>query len=237
MQPGDTVNLTIGRQTASGASAPGKVTADFTVATYLNGAASSIGAAFTEIETSGNWTMYKCAGTLPSTAGLVTIKIQPTSAYDVISPDTFEFEVEGYDQDATASLFLTAQGQPGVLSAADSDLGDVVDGDDYLSSTLTIPAAKLLPLGQSNIVGLTMEAAALDTPGGTPVPITCTVVSDTGNTVNISWTRTTFASLSTSPNKSWFIDIQAVKAGAPTKVVTTNRYKFTMVWQRDTRTS
>lgn len=237
MIPGDTVSFTIGRQTAAGFPASGLATADFDVDAFLDGASTSISPTFTSVQTNGGWWEYKMQTTMPATAGRLKITVQPTSGYDIISPSLIEGEIESYDTDTLANLFLTAQGQPGVLSAADSDLGDIVDGDDYISSTLTVPAAKLLPLGQSDLTGLTMEAAALDTPGGTPVTLTCTVVSAAANTLNISWTRSTFASLGTSPNKAWFIDVQAVKAGAPTKVATVLRYKFTMVWQRDTRTS
>lgn len=238
MQPGDAVTFTIGRQTAAGAPSTDKVTADFITAAYLDGVLTSISPAYTEVTTSnGNWREYKLAATMPATAGRLKITVQPSSGFDVISPAMLEDEIEAYDADALANLFLTAQGQPGVLSAADSELGDIVDGDSYKSATLTMPSGKLTPFGQSDLTGLTMEAALMTAPGGTSYPITCTVVSAAARTLTISWDTQQHPSLTTQANAPWYIDIQGIKTGPPKIIVTLARYRFTQVWQRDTRTT
>ncbi len=203
----------------------------------------------TEISTVGNipnqWTQYKIAVTLSSTAGRFNERLMPASGYDLISPDIFQGEIEAYDTDALAALMLTQQGQPAVGSAADANIGDIVDGDSFISATLTVPLAKLTSLGYglADLTGLTIEAAIMDAPGGTSYPITCAVVSAVGLTFAFSWVTQQHPALTTAPSKVWYIDIQLIKpldyplAGNLKTIVTTNRYMFTQVWQRETRTT
>ncbi len=239
MQPGNTIYLTIGRQTAAGLPSSGKALGDFTIAAYVDGVAASVSPSIAEIGVNGAFQEYKAGFTVPSTAGRLKLKFQAASGYDIISPDIFEGEIESYDLDALASLFLTAQGTPGVLSAADSSLGDIVDGDSYLSGTLTMPAGKLSPFVIADIsaAGITVEAAIMATPGGTSYPITVAVVSGVGLTFNIGWNTQQHPAMTTANSATWFIDVQVIKTGPPKQIITTNRYSFNQVWQRDTRTT
>ncbi len=225
------------------------VAADFVLAPSLDGAVTTPVTTATEVSTVGvapnQWTQYKIAVTLTSSAGRLNERVMPASGYDLISPDIFQGEIESYDMDALAALMLTQQGQPAVGSAADSNIGDIVDGDSYVSETLTVPLAKLTSLGYgiADLTGLTIEAAIMDAPGGTSYPITCTVVSAPGLTFNFGWTTQQHPALTTAPSKVWYIDIQLIKpldyplAGNLKTITTSNRYLFTQVWQRDTRTS
>ncbi len=238
-QPGDTIYLVVGRQTPGGSGATGLVAADFVFAPSLDGAVTAPVTTCTEISTVGNvpnqWTQYKIAVTLTGSSGRFNERIMPASGFDLISPDVFQGEIEAYDVDALAALMLTSQGVPAVTSAADNDLGDIVDGDSYKSATLTVPLGKLTPLGVSDLTGLTAEAAIMLAPGGTSYPITMTVVSIPLLTFNISWTTQQHPALTTQNSVQCFIDVQFILPGSPNKIATTNRYTFTQVWQRDTR--
>lgn len=241
-RPGDTIYLVVGRQTPGGAGSTGKVAADFVFAPTLDGVVTTPVTTATEVSTVGNvpnqWTQYKIAVTLSSTAGRFSERVMPAGGFDVISPDVFQGEIEAYDVDALAALMLTSQGVPAVTSAADNDLGDIVDGDAYTSATLTVPLGKLTPLGQSDLTALTIRAAIMATPGGTQYNITATIVSAVGLTFNFNWpggASQPHPALTTENSKPWFLDVQLIKSA--TLIATTNRYTFTQQWQRDTRTA
>lgn len=240
MIPGDPIEVTAWRQTAAGAASTGKVLADFITDAYLDGDAVAMVWVVTEGVTDGAWRQYKFASTLPSTAGYLQVFFQPASGTDFISPSSFGGEIESYDMDAMAALFLTAQGVPAVTSAADSNLGDVVDGDTYKSATLTFPSGKLSPHGITDIsaVGITLQASIKATPGGTAYPITATVVSGPGLTFNISWaggSSQPFPALTTQANVAQYIDVQILKTGVPNVIVTGYRLSFNQVWAREDR--
>ncbi len=240
MKTGDTITIRFKRQsilsTGSVAGASGKVVGDHV--TTVNGSTVTLGS-FTEIGTVGSWTEYSGTTTAPSTAGLFSVTVQTAAGTDIISPSAFLFDVMAYDDAALANLLLTTQGIPSVLSAADSSLGDIVDGDSYLSSTLTMPAGKLSPFSITNIaaVGITVEAAIMLAPNGTSYPITAAVVSGPGLTFTVGWDTQQHPAMTTQSMLVWSMDVQVIKTGPPKQIITTNRYTFNQVWQRDTRTT
>jgi hypothetical protein len=236
----DTVTLYVGRQTADERPAYTRAAGDFVVS--LNGVLKTIGN-FTEIgnPTGSKWCDYSFTVGLDSAIGLKAIRVEPTD--NTLSTDVIAVwyggEIENYDNDMLASLLLTQQGIPAVTSAADNSLGDIVDGDSYKSATLTMPAAKLTPFSISDIsaAGITVEAAIMGAPGGTSYPITAAVVSGTGLSFTISWDTQLHPGLTTTSSATWYIDVQVIKTGPPKQIITTNRYSFNQVWQRDTRTT
>lgn len=242
MIPGDPFSFVVLRQAIDGSAATGKTSANFTVQGFRDGAAAALTVtSVTEGATygpSGNqWRAYAfLIAALPSTAGFDQIHLFADNT-DAVWPDAFGGEVESYDLASMAALFLTAQGVPAVQSAADSSLGDIVDEDSYLSPVLTMPAGKLSPFGITDIsaAGLTVQAAVKATPGGTGYPITVTIVSGPALEFRIGWDDQPFPELGTSESAAWYIDVQVVKTGPPQQIITTNRYSFTQVWQRDTR--
>lgn len=240
MIPGDLIEVNVWRQTAAGAASTGKVLADFIIDQQLDGDAVSMTWVVTEGVTDGTWRAYKFASTLPSTAGYLQLFFQPATGTDFLSPSKFGGEIESYDMDSMAALFLSSQGIPAVTSAADNTLGDIVDGDTYKSATLTFPSGKLSPHGITDIsaVGITLQASVKATPGGTAYPIVATVVSGPGLTFNISWAggaTQPFPALTTEANKAQFIDVQVLKSGTPNVIVTGYRLSFNQVWQREDR--
>lgn len=238
MKISDTLTYRFARQNLLGTiGSTGKVAADFAVT--LNGVSQAI-TALTEIGTTGAWTEYSFTITAPATAGQFSVFIQPASGTDVIFPMYFYDDLQAYDETALANLLLTSQGVPGTQSAADSALGDIVDGDSYQSATLTMPSGKLSPFSITNIAaaGITVEAAIMGTPGGSSFPITAAVVSGPGLTFTFSWTAQQHTALAAGQQTAaWYIDVQVIKTGPPKIIVTTNRYSFNQVWQRDTRTT
>lgn len=245
MQPSDPISFVVLRRKTDGTASTGKTSSNFTVQGFKDGAAVSLTVdAVTEGLTygpSGNqWRAYKFdIAALPSTAGYDQVFVWPDDT-DLVWPDQLGGEVEAYDLNAMASLFLLAQGAPAVESAADSDLGQIVDGDSYVSPTLTLPAGKLSPHGITDLsaAGITVQSAIMDAVGGNSYPITCTVVSGPDLQVKISWDTQQHPALSGADEKTWYIDIQVLdESGSPTIIRTAGRYQFTQVWQRDTRTS
>lgn len=105
MQPGDTISLTVMRQTAAGVASAGKVLADFSVAAYADGVSYDPSADIDEIETVGAWTTYKLTVTLETGGPYWShIVVQPDSGTDVIAPNVFTGEVEQQDLDSTYSV-------------------------------------------------------------------------------------------------------------------------------------
>lgn len=241
MISGDTITIRTRRQDANGQPAQGRTLSDFVV--KVDGALVTPGS-FSDkgVATGSTWNDYSFTVVTSSTVGICQVSVEPTvNIYvsDYIDPTTYTMDLESYDNDAVANLLLTTQGIPSVLSAADSNLGDIVYGDSYQSVTLTMPAGKLSPFSITDIsaVGITVEAGAMATAGGTSYPLTCTVVSGTGLTFNFGWNTNPFPTLGTDSSKPYFVDIQVIKTGPPKQVITTNRYSFNLVWERDTRTT
>lgn len=243
MIPGETYNETILWGTVLGGPALGRTTAHLILNGYLSGAVSSLTPSLTYLANTadGRYAAYKLSYALPATAGQFKRYVASAYPLDVILTADKDGEIEGYDLDSLAALLLTAQGVPAVQSAVDSDLGDIVDGDSYKSATLTMPAGKLSPFGITDITVTAtrkVEAAIMGTSGGTSYPITATVVSGPALTFTISWQTQQHPALGTGiDSAAWHIDVQVVDTASGTTIVTTNRYRFQQVWQRDTRTS
>lgn len=235
---GSTITLTVGRQTPDELPAYSRVESDFVVT--LNGVLQALGN-FTEVgvASGSRWCDYSFDVDLSDSAGVDAFRIETAdNGYATDSIDRwYVSDTQGYDLDTLASLMLQAQGLPGVRSAADSDLGDIVDGDSYLSDTLTMPAGKLSPFGITDVSapGITVEAAIMAAPGGTSYPITAAVVSGPGLTFTIGWNTQQHPPLTTQASVQYYIDVQVIKAGPPKQIITTNRYTFDDVWQRETR--
>lgn len=243
MIPGDPLTFVVLRQAIDGSAATGKTSGNFSVQGFRDGAAAALTvSSVTEGATygpSGNqWRAYAIAiAALPSAAGYAQVHIFADNT-DAIWPDAFGGEIESYDLSAMAALFLSAQGVPAVQSAADSDLGDIVDEDSYLSPVLTMPEGKLSPFGITDIsaAGITVQAAIMATPGGTSYPITVTVVDGPSREFRIGWDAQQHPALpSGQDSQTWYVDVQVVKTGPPQQIITTNRYRFVQVWQRDPR--
>lgn len=150
-------------------------------------------------------------------------------------------EGQTYDEDSLAGLYLTAQGVPGVNSAADGTLGDVVMGDSFATGTLYIPLGKLSKFGYAFAdlaSGWTISAGLRDTPTATGyvvsgVTATLGATASTDGAFSVSWV--TFPSqlnLTTEESKQWYMDVQ-LKRTSSSHVITTNRYGLRVVWQRD----
>ncbi len=237
---GDTITLSVGRQTADELPATLRDSSDFVVT--LNGALLTIGN-FVEIgvATGSRWSEYQFDVDLDDAAEIQKIRIETADngyADDSIDAN-YGGTIEAYDMDSLASLMLQQQGVPSVRSAADSNLGDIVDIDSFLSDVLTMPAGKLSPFSITDVsaAGITVEASIMATPGATSYPITCTVISGTGLTFTIGWNTQQHPALGTATSATWYIDVQVIKTGPPKQIITTNRYSFNQVWQRETRTT
>jgi hypothetical protein len=162
-------------------------------------------------------------------------------------PGAFIVEGQAYDEDSIAGAILTSQGTPGVQTADDGDLGDVVMGDSWSSGTITIPLGKISPFGYSDLTGMTLTcglkqdpttSAILATSATSPAPYT-TIISAASRTVSLQWitfpTGMNLGSTASDLGADWFIDFQ-LKHTASTRIITGGRYKLRVVWQRDTTT-
>lgn len=177
--------------------------------------------------------------TVPSGVSVAKVTV-PGWATD---PGAWSLEGQTYDEDSIAGTILTSQGTPGVQSATDGDLGDVVDGDSWNSGTLYIPLGKLSVFGYgfSDLAsGWTISAGLKSDPSdtqltGATATFGATVATD--GAVSVGWTTflTGMALASTERSKDWFLDVQLKKTSS-SQIITTNRYKLTVVWQRNTTT-
>lgn len=81
MIPGDTIKALILAQSAAGLPVSGLVIGDLTVSGTLNGAAASISAALTEVDTIGSWRRYRLDVVVPALSGVsvFTVTAQPNS--------------------------------------------------------------------------------------------------------------------------------------------------------------
>jgi hypothetical protein len=184
---------------------------------------------------------YQVALTIAA-AGQGECFLTPPAGY-TSSVETHTLDVESYDLDALAALFLSASGSPGVQSAEDGDLGDVVDGDSWNSGTLTISEDAMSPLGVTSLTGLTIEASFKSQPSDTAVTATATVIDAPTRQLQVSWDTFPVAmNLSGDDReKVWYLDVQLIRpavTGFPTKRIKTPiRYQLRVVWQRETRTT
>ena len=193
------------------------------------------------IEPASNWTIRNGAHivehTVPSGVG-VALATVPGWAQD---PGSWSTEGQSYDEDSLAGLFLTAQGVPGVQSAADGDLGDVVMGDSWHSGTLTVPLGKISGFGYSDLSGMTISAAFKRNPSDTPVNtgVTAAIADASARTVTVSWTTfptgMNLGSDADDLSETWYLDIQ-LKHTVSGRILTVLRYQLRVVWQRDTTT-
>jgi hypothetical protein len=237
MIAGEAVSLTVFRQTIAGAPS---TTATFSVDAFVNGTSYSAANTATLIgETSdGLWNAYKIALTISSTSGNHELRIAAASGTDVVEPSIWGGEAEQYDSDALAGLLLTSQGTPAVRSQADSDLGQVVDGDSYLSDVLTIPLGKISPWGYNSLTPFTMSVAAKSS-NTTAAAITfssATVVDAALRTVRFGYTAmpSEMALAAAEKQKDWYIDVQFKDTSmTPNRIITGGRYKLTVVWERN----
>ncbi|MBA3622948.1 MAG: hypothetical protein H0W48_00460 [Methylibium sp.] len=147
---------------------------------------------------------------------------------------------DSYDVDALAGLLLTSTAVPASQSAADADLGDVVDGDAFSSGSLTLTLGKLTPFGVAFAdlaSGWTITAAAKSEPADTPVALTCAFVVAAGGTFKVSWPTfpAGMALGTTERSKTWYIDVQ-LKRTSDSLIVTPNRYQVNVVWERNEST-
>ncbi len=179
--------------------------------------------------------------TLPAGFALAKVTV-PAGATD---PGSWASEGDSYDIDTLAGLLLTSQGVPGVQSAADGDLGDVVMGDSWSSGTITVPLGKISPFGYSTLTGMTLSAGFKQDPStvalvSTTTPALFTTVIDaTARTVKAEWltfpTALNLGATASDLGADWYMDLQ-LKHTVSGRIMTVGRYKLRVVWQRDTTT-
>lgn len=179
--------------------------------------------------------LHRIIYTLPSGIGFILPTIPTGYRMD---PRAWTFEGESYDADSIAGLLQTVQGVPLITSAADGDLGDVVDGDAWSGGTLTIPIGRLTPFGltYADLAAGTITAGLKSSPTDTMTAITCAFVSAPAGTFKPSWATFPAAMKLTGSDqyKTWYMDVQFKSAGG--LLITTNRYVLRVAWERDTVT-
>lgn len=157
----------------------------------------------------------------------------------VASPAGWSNEGEAYDADSIAGLLLTNQGVPAVISAADADLGDVVDQDDWTTETLYIPLGRLTRWGLTFAdlaSGWEITAAFKAAPGDTAVPVDCEFVDTATGAFRIFWedwpTGDAMELDDTATSKVVYCDVQLSRTSDDLRL-TTNRYQLQIVWERN----
>ena len=98
--PGDTIKALILAQTYAGVAKTGLTLSDLTVSGTLNGAAASISAALTEVDTIGAWRRYKLEFVVPALSGvsIFTVTAQPVStSYYLDTLRVVDGEIEAID--------------------------------------------------------------------------------------------------------------------------------------------
>ncbi len=193
------------------------------------------------IEPSGTNGRHVIEYTVPSGVALA----MPTVPAWALDPGTWATEGQAYDEDSMAGLFLTAQGVPGVQSAADGDLGDVVMGDSWHSGVLTVPLGKISPFGYSDLTGMTLTAGLKQDPTTTVVAssttpnLYTTIIDASARTVSAQWitfpTAMNLGSDADDLSATWMIDLQ-LKHTVSGRIITPLRYSLRVVWQRDQAT-
>lgn len=210
--------------------------ANLSVVAHLDGAAISLGESFAEIGTTGYYTL---SFTAPASTGYLRVQILHSGTSIPVS-DILSGPLMAYDTDDLVAELQQSSGNIAPLTADDGDLGDVVEGDAWNSGVLTIPLAKISPLGYSDLTGMTISAAAMDAVDGTPVLVTASIVNASARTVRFGWSgASSFPAAMVLPagdtQKDWFFDVQ-LKHTADSNIITGARYKLRVVWERNTVT-
>jgi hypothetical protein len=203
------------------------------------GAALSSQPTWTIAEEVANTGWHRVAYTVPAGISYVRPTVPGWAA------DVPRWGVEGqtYDEDTIAGLLLTAQGVPGVNSAADGTLGDVVEGDSFATGTLYIPLGKLTKFGYSYAdlaSGWTISAALKTVNSGTAITVSGAAFGGTVATdgaFTLGWTAFPSGMTldTTEDQKQWYVDVQLKRTTSST-IITTNRYGLRVVWERDETT-
>lgn len=241
MLPSETISETILWGSVLGGPALGRVTADVQLSGYINGAASTLTPTLTDIGTTadGRFRAYKLSYALPATPGIFRRYIGSRFPLDIIQSNNLYGEVESYDLDSLAGLLLTSTGTPGVQSAADGDLGDIVMGDAFASAVTTIPLGKISNFGYSDLTGMTITAGVKVLPTDTAIILSspgAAIVSAAARTVTFGWNTWPGGILDlsgTETTKQAYLDVQ-LKHTVSGRIITGLRYGFTVQWQRDT---
>lgn len=183
---------------------------------------------------------HRIKWTEPSGAGYFLLT--KTNAYYRSDPYGWSFDGASYSIDDVMALLQINQGVPAITSAADGDLGDVVDGDSYRSAALTIPEGKLARFGYTYAdlaspdwifsVGVkhvpSDDGFAIDFIPGASIA--------TDGAFSLGWdamdTAMRLSDATDETSKQFFIDVQLINT-VDDIVITTNRYAINNVWERD----
>jgi hypothetical protein len=234
MQPGDPFGRVFRLVQPDGSLHSGEA-ANISVTAYVENAAASLSASVVEKGATG---VYEITGTLPSTAGFLTVFVDH-SGTSIAWPQNFVGEIESYDLAALVGLLSAGTGTIDPESRASSDLGEVVDGDAWDSLTIEVDSARLSRIGLSDLTGGTISAAARTGPGvpATPVTLSAAFVSAPNNQVKFSWDTfpVALALGDTDDSQTWYVDIQ-FKHTATGKIISIAQVHFTVVWQKDETT-
>ena len=231
--PSTTLVFDVWRQTAAGAASTGKVIGDFAYAHYLDGTVQAITTTLTEGATVGLWRAYKMSQTVPATTGTYQILFDVASGTDVVAGGSITVDLQAYNETTIAGLILTSQGIPGIRTTDPSDLGQVKSGDSYNSGTLTVPLGKLTPFSFTDLTGLTISAEARTGPGApaSSVALTSAIVVAADRTFYFKWDAMPAGMvLTTETTVVWYIDVQFKETAAPNRILTTNNYFISVVW-------
>lgn len=184
---------------------------------------------------------HRVKWTEPSGAGY--FRISHTNAYYRSDPFGWAFDGESYSIDDAMAVLLINQGIPAISSAADGDLGDVVDGDSYRSAALAIPEGKLSRFGYTYAdlasPNFIFSAALKHEPSDTPIVITfipgASIATD--GAFSLGWddmvAGMNLDATIEETSKAFYIDVQVINT-VDDIIITTNRYAINVVWQRDT---
>lgn len=223
----------IWRQTALSVASTGKVLADFATAFLLDGTVQAITPTVTEGATTGLWRAYKFSLTLPATTGIFQALIDVASGTDVVAGGQITIDLQSYNETTLAGLILTSQGVPGVRTIEPSYIGQVKSGDSYASDVLTAPLGKFTPFGFVDLTGLTLSVEARTAPGtpGSSVALTGAIVSAALRTFTFKWDAMPVGMvLTTETSTNWIIDVQFRETASPNRVITSNSYQISVVW-------
>ncbi len=185
MIPGDSITVTVRRQTVYATAATGyTAVTDWRI--VQNGVSASPATA-SSIGTVGNWHYYSLTCTLTSTSAPLLFIVEQTAGTD----DLVEWsgdDLTSYDTDALASLFTSSSGTAAASGVTVStDFGRVIQGDAWHSGTLTIPVTTISRWGYSDLTGMTISAGLKNAPTDSATAITATIISAANRTVSASW--------------------------------------------------
>lgn len=236
MITGDTIGKALYLQTLSGRSltyaSKAAFTADGWDIVWKDTSGTNLSSQPTYTVTSQGGGRHTIAYTVPSGIWLAFVTV-PAWASD---PGVWGAEGTANDIDTVAGILSTSQGVPGVQSASDSDLGDVVMGDSWNSGTLTIPLGKISAFGYSDLTGMTLTAAFKQDPTTTAVAATATILDASARTITVSWitfpAAMNLAGTATDERQVWYADAQ-LKHTVSGRIITGYRFQLAVVWQRD----